>query len=203
MISRIRSLLNSAHIYDAFTLFVCGREGIVKSYLHPKEGDSILDIGCGTGIIVQYLPDIVKYRGWDISQEYIQFAKERYRTRPNVVFECKDINRINDIQDIALYDIVVAVGVLHHLKDEEAGRLCEVVAAVIKPEGRFVTADGCYAKEQSMIARYLLSKDRGKYVRDKDGYISLVSDYFGNIKVDIRHDMCRIPTTSIIMECSL
>jgi cyclopropane fatty-acyl-phospholipid synthase-like methyltransferase len=52
-----------------------------------KKKDSILDIGCGTGDMVQYLSEHnmpVKYKGIDVNENYLQIAKKRY---PNGDFQ--------------------------------------------------------------------------------------------------------------------
>jgi SAM-dependent methyltransferase len=171
----------------------------VANYIRPKENDKILDIGCGTADILLHLPR-VEYVGIDVNQAYIRHAKNRFRGRG--IFLSAKIDR-EMIQEFSLseFDIALATGVVHHLNDDEAMQLFEVASAVLKPGGRLITLDGCYVKEQSLITRFILSRDRGKYVRTKDEYLSLASKSFKNIQVSIHHDLIRIPYTHIIMEC--
>jgi cyclopropane fatty-acyl-phospholipid synthase-like methyltransferase len=166
-------------------------------YVRPKPSSRILDIGCGTGTILSYLPD-VEYLGFDIHQKYIDSAIRKYGERGT--FFCKRLTR-NVIEDPSGYDIVLAKGVLHHLTDDEALELFEVAHSTLKQDGRLVTIDGCYCEKQSVIARFLLSMDRGKFVRNKEKYCLLASKYFSNLKITIRDDLLRVPYTHIIMEC--
>lgn len=73
---KIRSILSMPAIYSLFRNLVGGdsfNKSVVKEYIRPRQGDRILDIGCGPGIIVPYLPE-VEYIGFDASQEYIKAA---------------------------------------------------------------------------------------------------------------------------------
>ena len=49
------------------------REKIVKNIV--KKNSTVLDIGCGTGKIIEALPHI-NYYGFDISKIYINYAKK-------------------------------------------------------------------------------------------------------------------------------
>ena len=106
------------------------------------------------------------------------------------------------ITEQSQFDLVLAVGVLHHLNDAEALQLCKLAEAALKPGGRFITFDGCYLSGQSPIAHYLLTRDRGQNVRDQEGYTKLVSQVLTKNVVSIRHDLLRIPYTHIILECT-
>ena len=145
------------------------------------------------------MPD-VEYIGFDINQKYIDAAIKRHGNRGT--FICKKVSR-DAITESSSFDLVIAIGVLHHLNDEEATQLFELAKSVLKSTGRIITYDGCYVKEQSNIARFILSKDRGQYVRKREEYLYLASKIFTNIKATIHHDLIRIPYTHIILECTL
>ena len=73
------------------------------------------------------------------------------------------------------FSLVMATGVLHHLDDERAARLYELARRALRPNGRLITYDGCFVPEQSKTARWLLSHDRGKFVRTREAYLRLAS----------------------------
>lgn len=160
----------------------------------------MLDIGCGTASILQFLPDI-KYTGFDMSRQYIDYAKKKYGDRG--VFFCRKIGTeiINEFS--TSFDIVLAKGILHHLNDEEAIALFEVAKSVLKPGGRLITFDGCYREGQSRIARFILSQDRGRFVRTKEEHERLAKRVFSQVQLDIYDDLARIPYTHIIGKYSL
>ena len=201
-LANIQAMQDISALYSLFQRIIGGfvvRSIYAKEYVRPKVNDKILDIGCGPADILRYLPS-VEYLGFDMSQKYINSARKRFGNRGT--FLCKKVSR-EAIDRISSFDIVLAYGIIHHLNDDEALQLFELSRSVLKPGGRLVTLDGCYVDEQSPVARYILSKDRGQYVRTKEGYLNLASKIFSDIKVNIRNDLLRIPYTIIIMECSI
>lgn len=196
----IRGVLASPAVYRLFTNLI-GYDNFhsmyVREYVRPREGDRVLDIGCGLGSILEYLPQ-VEYFGFDINQQYIEAAIKRFGNRGT--FACKKLS-IELIKKFSNYDIVLATGILHHFDDNEAMLLFKIAKEALKPGGRLITLDGCYEYGQSWITRFFLSKDRGKYIRTKDEYLSLASGAFEEVKVSLRNYSIRIPYTHIIMEC--
>jgi len=197
----MRSILAFPTIYRLFSYIVGGdaRSFYVEKYIRPEDGGKTLDIGCGTADILSYLPN-VEYVGLDMNEAYINSAKKRFGSRGK--FLAKKVNKgtINELS-IFDFDMVLATGVVHHLDDDEALQLFELARSALKPAGRLITLDGCYTERQSWLTRFILSIDRGKYVRTRDQYLGLASKSFTDIKVFIHHDLLRIPYTHIIMEC--
>jgi cyclopropane fatty-acyl-phospholipid synthase-like methyltransferase len=192
----LRSILAWPAAYRAFRNAVGGnKREYVETYLKPRPGDRVLDIGCGPGDILELLPD-VNYLGIDVSEEYITSARARFGTKGR--FECKAVHDVV-VEEPSSYDLVMANGVVHHLDDDEAVRLFEHARDALKPGGRLVTLDGCVVDGQSPVARRLLRMDRGKHVRTRDEYVRLASRAFSDVTSEIHHDMLRIPFTHIIM----
>jgi len=198
----MRTILNFPIIYNLFSKIIARdtRSIYVAKYIRPKESDKILDIGCGTADILLHLPRVA-YVGLDMNQAYIEHAKKRFANQG--IFLTAQIDR-EMIREYSLsdFDIALATGVVHHLNDDDATALFEVARTALKSGGRLITLDGCFVKEQSRITRFILSKDRGKYVRTKDEYLHLASKLFKDVQVSIHHDFIRIPYTHIIMECT-
>lgn len=67
------------------------------------------------------------------------------------------------------------------------------------PGGRLVTVDPCFAPGQDFIARFLISQDRGQYVRDCAGYDGLAEKIFETRQVEVRHKAW-IPYTHCYIE---
>lgn len=197
---QLRRLLGQSYVYTAFADLAGGRarETYACEYICARGGDRILDIGCGPGDILAYLPSDVAYTGFDANASYIAAAIDRFGERGQ--FFCRHI-ATGMLEEFAGFDLVLANGVLHHLDDQEAATLLSIAKAALKPNGRLVTLDGCYVEGQSAIARYLLERDRGRFVREKIGYTSLAGSVFRLVEAHIRHDLMRIPYSHIIMEC--
>jgi len=196
----IKDLLARAGVYSLAARAIGATEGrrrYVSRYIRPQAGDRILDIGCGPGDILEALP-AVDYHGFDLSADYVAAAREKFGARGQ--FHVESVN-LDLVKKYAGFDLVLALGVLHHLTDAEAVDLFRVAHAALKPGGRLVTLDGCFKAGQSSIARQLLKNDRGQYVRDEPAYLGLARRVFSAVKPTIASDLLRIPYTHLIMEC--
>jgi cyclopropane fatty-acyl-phospholipid synthase-like methyltransferase len=200
---KLSAILRFPAAYRLFQWVVGGagdlRARYVAEYIKPQRGDKVLDIGCGPGDMLPLLPG-VDYVGLDISSEYIEAAKRRFGDRGR--FYCTDVGLAEIEHERGQFDLVLATGVLHHLEDERAAQLFELARVALRPGGKLITYDGCYVPEQSKLARWVLSKDRGRFVRSREEYVKLASAYFTRVDHHVRHDLLRIPYTHLIMFCS-
>lgn len=197
----IRATLSVPALYSLFGLLIgasSSRSKLSKDYIRPQNGNRVLDIGCGPGDMLPHLPN-VEYLGFDVSREYIQAAQKRFGDRATFVCESVDTK---SLKQISYFDIVLAIGILHHLDDIEAIKLFQLAKTALKPGGRLITFDGVFTENQSACAKFIISKDRGQNVRTEDGYYQLAAQVFPKIIVNIRHDLLRIPYTHIILECT-
>lgn len=196
---KLRSVLAAPAVFTVFNWLVGAphsRLRLVCDYIKPQAGDRLVDIGCGMAEISALMPD-VDYCGFDISKEYIHQARQLCGDR--VTLLNKEFTD-EGAKTYGPFDIAIAVGVQHHLSDVQLLSLLQTVKKSLKPGGRFITIDGCYASGQLPITKYILSKDRGEYVRDQAGYEKIVSQVFEHYRTEMRHDMLRIPYTHLIIE---
>jgi cyclopropane fatty-acyl-phospholipid synthase-like methyltransferase len=157
----------------------------------------VLDIGCGTGVMLNHLPD-VQYVGFDMSQAYIDACRKRFGDR-GTFHRCEVTP--DTVADYGQFDIVLAVGVVHHLDDDQASNMFTMASRALSSGGRLITLDGCYTTPQSAVVRRLLDNDRGKFVRTESAYRAIAEGVFPKVKTSVRDDMFRIPYTVIVMEC--
>jgi SAM-dependent methyltransferase len=148
------------------------RKNLITTSVRPFQGMKILDIGCGPADILSYLPD-VDYWGFDISEEYIHHARIKFGNRGN--FQCKQL-------------------------DSSAAFIMRLASKALKPGGRLLTIDPCLEPSQNKIAHFLIRRDRGQNVRDKNGYQKIAQTAFVAPKVEVRHKAW-IPYTHCFMEC--
>ena len=195
----LRAVLSSPRVYDFLQVIMgahSARWELVREHVRPFSGYRILDIGCGTARILDYLPDI-EYHGFDLSRRYIDEATQRYGARGH--FNCALVQQ-PVIDHLEPFDIVMATGVLHHLDDEQAVGLIKLAHSALLAGGRLVTIDPCYASDQNAVSRFLVSRDRGQNVRAAEQYRVLACAVFSQVKGVVRH-RAWIPYTHWIMEC--
>jgi SAM-dependent methyltransferase len=199
MIQSPRSVLAIPAAYQFWSSVVGGAayaKVLVNEYIQPRAGSRILEIGCGPGTIVRYLPPS-EYSGFDLSPEYIELAKRRF---PKAHFVCERVSRFSLAKEQS-FDFVLALGITHHLDDAEARQLFQIAHDALKPGGKLVTSDGVWTDGQSPVARWLLARDRGEHIRREREYVEIASKVFSNIRASVRHDLLRIPYTHLILEC--
>lgn len=199
--SGIRSVLSRPVVYEVWSRLVGGEHGrstLISEYARPGPADRILDLGCGPGELLAYLPPGVSYLGVDISKEYIARAREQYGARAE--FRAGDATAFDP--DADRFDLVLAFGVLHHLDDDQARGLLRAAAAAVDPDGRVVTVDPVYAPGQSRAARAIISRDRGRHVRTGGSYVALAREVYPTVNSVVRHDLLRIPYSHCILQCA-
>jgi len=198
--SGIHSLLSSPIIYDISQSIMGAhrlRTNFVTEFIKPFDGCTILDIGCGTADILSYLPTVA-YTGFDISSEYIERARSRFGQRGK--FIDKELT-FNDVENMPKVDIVLGLGLLHHLDNDVAVSVLLMAKQALKPGGRFLSFDPCFDAKQNPIARMLIRMDRGQNVRTRHGYEKIANTVFEQSAVHVRH-RAWIPYTHCFMECT-
>ncbi len=169
---------------------------LIRDYFQPQPDERVLDIGCGPGDLLEFLPD-AEYVGFDLSEPYIEAAQRRFGNRGE--FYCQRAG-VESFEGVEPFDLAVAIGLLHHLDDDEATHLIRVTHDSLREGGRLVTIDPCRADGQSRIARWFIDRDRGQNIRTAGDYEALARGVFDERAVVLRHDLLRIPYTHCIMK---
>lgn len=188
-------------VYESFQRIMGakrGRDWIVGDLIRPFPGMRILDLGCGPAEVLSHLPDDVDYVGYDMSAEYIAAANAKFGNRGT--FHCRLLEQA-EVATLDPFDLVMGIGVLHHLDDDTARQFMTLAKAALKPGGRVLTVDPCFEPGQNPIARFLISKDRGQHVRNKVGYRALTDGIFTDVAGAVTH-RAWIPYTHWSMQCS-
>jgi len=197
----VQKLLSLPTIYDLLQSALGAnqsRREISNSYICAKAGDKVLDVGCGTAQIIEHLPH-VHYVGFDPSKEYILAAKKKFgRIGDFYLGDVTDASKL----PLSNFDRAISIGVMHHLDDDEVTELVKVCKRSLRLGGRLITVDPCISSEQSRIARYLVTHDRGRFVRTKDQYEHLLCAQFSNVEGILRDDLSRLPYTHFVAVCT-
>lgn len=191
-VSGIYSILNHPAIFNAFHRLVVKRDArqiLVDEYVKPNPGDRLLDIGCGPASMLPYL-DKVDYTGLDLEANFVEQARAKYGSRATFIHA-----RVQDLAEKlhGQFDLAIAIGVLHHLDDGEARELFRAVGKLLKAGGRLIVSDPVSRPGQNPLARLVMALDRGKSIRNKEGYAALAGTELERIQTEVRSDFLRIP----------
>ena len=181
------------------------RQWVAEHFWRALPGQKVVDLGCGPATTVHFLPEGVKYVGFDVSDKYIASAKERYASDPDKTFLVGVAEDFVDhpppqMQDA---DLVIINGLLHHLNDDEALTALKLARKSLGPNGRLVCLEASFLISQSFLARWILKQDRGQNVRTEPEWKALVSKVFDKFDTYILTGLLRIPYTLIVIETRL
>jgi SAM-dependent methyltransferase len=197
-----RAILNWTAGYRVFAKHIGFRrfDIYVREHVRCREGDRILDIGCGTAHVLDFLPN-VDYVGVDAYEPYLKAARRRYGNHGKFLQAIIGNDPLEFEQKV---DLAMGNGILHHVNNKRVERLLHLAKEALKPNGRLVTVDPCYTDGQSRAERFLISTDRGMYVRQHEEYLALASAVFPKVIAIVRRDLLGIrgvPWSNTILEC--
>lgn len=195
--SKLKSILQFQTIFSLFQKLIAAHriKILICQNTKLKPGYRVLDVGCGFGNLLEYLPKNINYVGIDISQNYINYAKKRYKSRGK--FICADVTK-QELRE-GKFDVVFISSLFHHLSNSQMKKLLESLLPSIRKETVVVSADSLYLKEQSFLSRFITSLDRGKYVRTKEGYLDLTKKYFSRTNYKIVSNLLNVPINLIFI----
>ena len=117
-------------------------DGYILEELKKISPDTVVEIGCGPGIIAGRTLFIKKYICTDITIEFLRVAS---KARPSGVF----LNCRAEILPLrnGMADCVVAMAVLHHLNKKVLQNSLSEIRRILKPNGIFLLLeDWCFEK---------------------------------------------------------
>lgn len=150
-----------ASAYDSKHSFVWkyGRE--VLELLAPREGERILDLGCGTGHLTnQIAASGATVIGLDKSPAMIERARALY---PDLRFESADATSFRFDEP---FDAVFSNAAIHWMKDQDG--VADSIQQALKPGGRFVAEFGGKGNIQKLRSALREVLDAGGYNWDRD-----------------------------------
>jgi|SRR5215470_7261129 len=142
-------VLDWAFRYDVLVWLVSfGREGDFREktlrFAKLKQGESILDVGCGTGSLAiaakRHVGIAGTVQGIDASREMIARAEKKARRAGVNVFFRNALAEALPFSD-QQFDVVLATLMLHHLPRKPRQGCASEIRRVLKPGGRVLAVD--------------------------------------------------------------
>ncbi len=129
-----------------------------------KDGDSVLDAGCGNGRLLEALKGKkIGYLGIDNSAELIKSAEQNY---PSYEFREADILNLDNVPEKD-FDHIFCLAVWQHIPSQELRvRFLKNLAAKLKPAGRLIISTwnlGRIPKYRRMMLKNYWLKLIGRY----------------------------------------
>jgi trans-aconitate methyltransferase len=133
----------NATLYDNKHSFVAKYGEDVLGWLAPKEGEHILDVGCGTGTLTEKIAEAgAVVTGIDASQEMIAKAKQAYN---RIEFFVKDAT---DFSFDEPFDAAFSNATFHWIKDQQ--QLLQCIYNNLRAGGRLVYEMGAKHNVESI-----------------------------------------------------
>ena len=198
MLSAVKSLLGNVTLYVALQKAL-GSDRLRYRCLDElalKDGDTVIDVGCGPAYYFPRLP-AVTYYGFDTSERYIAHARKRFGSE-RAHFSTEIFGEAH-LGVIPPADAVLLLGLLHHLSDEDSRALLRVAAAALAPGGRVIAVDTCYEPGQGRISTWMSDNDRGEHVRTPEAFVALARESFGEVDGEVIDDAIRVPSSFWLM----
>lgn len=112
-----------------------------------REGERILDVGTGTGILIPYLLQAVGSKGHitaiDYADRMVKVCKSKYGHFSNVIFAVQNIEKIDYSSES--FDAVICFGVFPHL--ENPAKALSKINRVLKKEGKLIISHALSSQE--------------------------------------------------------
>jgi SAM-dependent methyltransferase len=197
VLTRMKALLDRPELFDAYQAAVGAnhaKQQFVANWVRPESGDRVLDIGCGTGAVVPFLPPDVEITGIDIHAPYVEAARARFGSRGTFLLR----DAADPQSDLPCdFDVAYTFGVFHHLPNTAVRSLVAGALTHLRPGGRFVSIDPTLVEGQGWLSRFIVTSDRGEYIRTPGALAGLLAEH--NPRVDVRQNLLRIPFAQVLL----
>ncbi|OGS22600.1 MAG: hypothetical protein A2252_03205 [Elusimicrobia bacterium RIFOXYA2_FULL_39_19] len=137
---------------------------IIKNELALTDDETLIDIGCGTGRTSNICTN---YTGVDANEQFIKYAIKKH----NKTFFAMDASRLN-FKDKS-FDKAVILETMHHVPNDVFINSLNEAKRVTRK--MIILADPIKQSKNNLFGRMLIANDLGKYVREKEKYISMIA----------------------------
>lgn len=176
----MKRILKIPQFYKFYINLIGGKKffkNYVEKYVSPKENQTILELGCGSGNILYYLPKTIDYTGLDLNSKCIKYCKKKF---PSFEFLIKDVSDFNLNKT---FDIIFSEGIMACLSDEQIEKMLKNICKHSKKDTKIILSDMNFCKENTKLQNFFLKQERGKYLRSTKDFIKIYSKFNNEFEI--------------------
>ncbi|UKL13849.1 class I SAM-dependent methyltransferase [Dissulfurimicrobium hydrothermale] len=127
----------------------------IKRFLPPQTGDNVLDVGCGSGVITNFLSELgASAIGIDGNIEAINFAKSKFEnSRCRFIYGLVD----DDYKFDLLFNKIYCLELIEHIYYNQGLKMLRNFYRILKPGGKVFLTTPNYRSAWPLI-EYLMDK---------------------------------------------
>lgn len=184
--------ISNIRLYESIRILLNGGlyKHVIARELKPQISETILDVGCGTGIYSTIVTG--KYIGVDINPHLIEYANHTYAGH-NKVFYANDVQSLIKQKKIKQVNKAIIINVLHHLNDQKATSLLKCIKTITKKKVIIVDTD---KEGANWLQRLFYMLDDGHHIRSQKELRHLIGKHF-----QIRNELPFFPLTHTVRLC--
>ena len=181
-----------ASYFDALDRFDIKYARTMWVYDNVRRGSSVLDLGCGEGLLALLKRKDVYLTGVDLSPELVEMARRNG-------YDSACVGQLTDLPfPSASFDYVVSLDVFGHIGFDEKDAVLKEIKRVLRPGG--VTMHGIESLDPKLHPDYhSMSEDKFAHFIGIDGHIGLEVDediadrfarFFSSVQTEPRYTLC-------------
>jgi len=196
----MKRILRIPQVYEFYINLIGGKKffkNYADNFLAIKENQSVLELGCGPGNIIHFLPQKINYIGLDLNNDCINYCKKLF---PSFDFLIKDI--ASDFEFNQKFDVIFSEGVMACLSDEQIENMLKNIYKHSKKDSRIVLSDMNFCSKNSKIQNFFLKRERGKNLRSTQDFLNIYkkfSDWLEIVEVIEIRKAFKIPNSKVIV----
>lgn len=194
--------LRNDQLYNCYQFCVGGtkyREQLVQGAFAKFSPQTVLDLGCGPGPTLKNLPTHSKFYGVDLSSRYLKSA-QRKNSKATLIQGDVSAKDWHDRIEEKTVDVVLAMGLFHHLDDNQLDKLARNLKNLMNSESRLISVDPTITPNTGIVAKWFADNDRGKFVRSPEQLV----EFFLRSEMKVNYRVCKskfnIPLDTIEIE---
>jgi trans-aconitate methyltransferase len=198
-------ILANRYAYSSYQFCVGGTQFRKRTVLKQTESirpRGILDLGCGPGPTLDSIDSSIGFSGIDLSRDYLTLAKKKRHDANLILGDVTDSEFFHKVPPEHL-DLVLAMGLFHHLSDEQVTNLLDNLYDHLNTDSVIVSVDPTFLSSTSKSARWFAENDRGRFVRKPRDLEKLFDPLRFDVKSIFSQNEFRIPLDTIEMHIRL